>query len=116
MSFTEAVRTCLSKYTTFTGRARRPEYWWFVLFGIGIYIVAAILDAITKTPIFVIVAALALLLPSLAAAVRRLHDTSRSGWWYFISLVPLIGGIILLVFMASDSTPGPNQYDGQPAY
>jgi uncharacterized membrane protein YhaH (DUF805 family) len=116
MSFTQAVRTCMSKYAMFNGRARRPEYWWFALFGLITYAVAAVIDAATGTPVFVIIALLALLVPSLAVAIRRLHDTNRSGWWYLICLVPLIGGIVLLVFMASDSTPGTNQYDMQSAY
>jgi uncharacterized membrane protein YhaH (DUF805 family) len=110
VSFVEAVRVCFSKYVTFTGRARRSEYWWFVLFGGLVYIVAAILSSAASSSVFVVIAVLALLLPTLAVLVRRLHDTSRSGWWYFISLVPLVGGIFLLVYLASDSTPGSNEY------
>lgn len=113
MSFAESIRVCFKKYATFEGRARRSEYWWFALFTGIIFIVTEVLDAAAGTPIFVILALVALLLPSIAVAVRRLHDTTRSGVWYFISLVPLIGGIILLVFLATDSTPGSNQYGAQ---
>ena len=114
MSFVEAIRVCFSKYGTFTGRARRSEYWWFALFGAIVYVVASILDGAAHTVAFVVIALLGLLVPSIAVAVRRLHDTTRSGWWYFISLVPLVGGIILLVYFVSDSTPGSNEYGASP--
>jgi uncharacterized membrane protein YhaH (DUF805 family) len=114
VSFVESIRVCFSKYATFTGRARRSEYWWFALLGFLVYFVAAVLDAVAHTPAFVVIAILGLLVPSLAVAVRRLHDTGRSGWWYFISLVPLIGGIILLVYLASDSALGTNAYGDSP--
>src|SRR5690242_16512153 len=103
MSFGEAVSTCLRKYVTFDGRATRPEYWWFFLFTVIVYIVAAILDAATHTFVFVILVGLGLLLPAIAAAVRRLHDTGRSGWWYFVALIPFIGGIWLIVLLAQPS-------------
>lgn len=114
MSFADSVRTCLSKYVTFSGRARRSEYWWFTLFAIILYVVAAIIDAAIGNSIVVILVALALLLPSLAVTVRRLHDTGRSGWWILIALVPFVGGIILLVFECLDSQPGPNNYGPSP--
>jgi uncharacterized membrane protein YhaH (DUF805 family) len=117
MTFTEAVKTCFTKYAVFTGRARRSEYWWFSLFTFVVYIVASLVDAAIGSPIFVVVVALGLLLPSVGVGVRRLHDTSRSGWFYLIGLIPIVGGIILIVFFATDSTPGANQYDNaQPAY
>lgn len=110
MGFTEAVRTCLSKYADFSGRARRSEYWYFVLFNILVSIVASVLDAVLGTDfdgmsngLIGVLASLALLLPSLAVGVRRLHDTSRSGWWILIGLVPLIGWIVLIVFFVQDS-------------
>ena len=126
MPFGDAVRTCLSKYVDFTGRARRSEYWWFFLFNIGVSIVASILDAIigTRSGNFGLLeglAGLALLLPGLAAGARRLHDTSRSGWWLLIGLIPCIGTIVLIVFFVQDShgdnTYGPSPKAGaQPAY
>ena len=107
----------LRNYTNFSGRARRKEYWYFVLVQMGLIIVAMILDAIifnAETGLFYIVVALGLFLPGLAVTIRRLHDTSRSGWWFLISILPLIGSIILLVFLASDSKLESNQW-GPPA-
>ncbi len=100
MNFQDAIRTCLTKYADFSGRATRPEYWWFVLFvvlgGILLSLISSILGGIFS---------LATLLPSLAAATRRLHDTQRSGWWQLIGLVPVIGVIVLLVFLAQEGKP-----------
>ena len=111
----------LKKYATFSGRAQRAEYWYFVLFYILIFIGLSILDGMTGSfseaagmgflgGIF----SLALLLPSIAVGVRRLHDTGRSGWWLLLALIPLIGAIVLLVFTVQDSTPGENQYGPNP--
>lgn len=118
MGFTEAIQTCLQKYVDFSGRARRSEYWYFWLFTFLVAIAASILDAILGTGygngsgVIGTLTSLALLLPSLAVAVRRLHDTSRSGWWILIALIPIIGWIILIVFLVQDSHPdnehGPN--------
>lgn len=120
MSFADAVRSCLTQYVGFSGRARRSEYWWFVLFSFLVSVVAAILDAILgtggdfgRTGLIGGLASLALLLPSLAAAVRRLHDTSRSGWWILIGLIPIIGWIVLIVFYVQDSH-GDNQHGPSP--
>ena len=114
MSFGDAVKTCFSKYVDFQGRASRPEYWWFFLSYIILYFVVLAIGAALKIPALVFVLAVAYFLPLLSAAVRRLHDTGRSGWWYLIALVPLVGFIILIVFLASEGNPGPNQY-GPPA-
>lgn len=114
MSFADSIRTCLSKYATFSGRARRSEHWWFYLFTILVYIVVGIIDAVINNSILGLLAVLALLLPSLAVTVRRLHDTGRAGWWIFIALVPFVGGIILLVFECMNSQPGTNQYGPSP--
>ncbi|MGW4226533.1 DUF805 domain-containing protein [Streptomyces bauhiniae] len=106
----------LKKYAVFSGRARRQEYWMFVLFNLIISIVLAIVDAALDTSILGIVYFLAVLIPALAVTVRRLHDTSRSGWWILISLIPLVGGIILLVFTVFDSKPETNEYGPNPKY
>lgn len=106
-------KKCLRNYVNFSGRARRKEYWYFVLAQMGLIIVAMILDAIifgSDTAIFYVVVAFGLFLPSLAVTIRRLHDTSRSGWWFFLSLIPLIGSIILLVFLASETKFETNQW------
>jgi uncharacterized membrane protein YhaH (DUF805 family) len=113
MSFIESIQTCFSKYVTWQGRAGRAEYWWWALFAFIVYVVGIILDVAVKSFIPVLILALVLLLPSLAVLVRRLHDTGRSGWWYWIGLVPLVGGIILLVFTLTAST-GANQYGNGP--
>jgi uncharacterized membrane protein YhaH (DUF805 family) len=111
----------LKKYAVFAGRARRSEYWYFVLFYMLILIVLMGVDAMTGT--YSKDAGLGLLsgifsigtfLPSLGVAIRRLHDTGRSGWWVLISLIPLVGFIILIVFFAQDSQPGTNQYGPNP--
>ncbi|MDZ5663501.1 DUF805 domain-containing protein [Nocardioides sp. S-58] len=122
MDFMTAVRTCLSKYVDFSGRARRSEYWYFALFNFLVGIVTSILDAILGTGyddstggLFNTLGALALLLPSLAVGVRRLHDTGRSGWWILLGLIPLIGWIILIVWFCTDSKPD-NQWGPNPKH
>lgn len=106
---------CLKNYANFTGRARRSEYWFFVLAQIIILVIAMVLDAIlfSGAPLFYAVTALGLFLPSLAAGVRRMHDTGRSGWFLLISLIPLIG-LIVIYWLASDTKPETNQW-GKPA-
>jgi len=111
----------LKKYAVFSGRARRKEYWYFVLFNIIISIVLTIIDVVVgsmspEAGIGLIsgIYSLAVLLPSLAVAVRRLHDTSRSGWWLLLLLIPLIGAIVIIVFLATDSKPEENQYGPNP--
>ncbi len=118
--------TVLKKYAVFEGRARRAEYWWFVLFNV---IISVVLNTIfgarggvpeeplaQATPLAIIPAiyALGILLPSLAVAVRRLHDTGRTGWWIFIGLIPLVGWIVLIVFYVQDSDASDNAYGANP--
>ena len=105
----------LKKYATFSGRARRKEYWMFVLFNAIAYILLMVIDLATiGSGVLPLVYELAVLIPSLAVGVRRLHDTDRSGWWLLIALIPLVGAIILLVFLASDGKPEANQYGLNP--
>ncbi len=107
----------LRNYVNFSDRARRKEYWYFFLVQMGLIIAAMVLDAIifsSETGLFYIIVVLGLFLPGIAVSIRRLHDTNRSGWWFLISIVPLIGSIILLVFMASDTKRETNQW-GPPA-
>jgi uncharacterized membrane protein YhaH (DUF805 family) len=118
VSMIEAVQSALSKYATFSGRARRSEYWWFVLFTVIVSALAAVVDSALgtdpgKTGLVGGLAALALLLPTLAVTARRLHDTGRSGWWMLISLVPVGGFIVMLVFTLQDSQ-GPNAWGDSP--
>ncbi|MGC5021283.1 DUF805 domain-containing protein [Micromonospora sp. DT47] len=122
MSFTAAIRSVLTQYVGFTGRARRSEYWWFALFTVLVGLAAAILDSVLgttlgsdgSTGVIGIIVNLALLLPTLAVAMRRLHDTDRSGWWLLIGLVPIVGAIVLLVFFVLNSTPGANRFGTNP--
>ncbi|WP_445713055.1 DUF805 domain-containing protein [Flavobacterium sp.] len=111
----------LKQYADFSGRARRKEYWMFVLFNMIFAIVAMILDnvlgiameGIGYGPLYGLYV-LAMLIPGLAVAVRRLHDVGKSGWMILITLIPLIGAIWLLVLMVTDSNPGENQYGQNP--
>jgi len=110
-------RVVLEKYADFSGRARRSEYWWFTLTNIIALFVLILLTTISDIFWVLYVGyALALIVPSLAVTVRRLHDTDKSGWWILIALVPFVGGIILLVFMCIDSTPGPNRFGPSEKY
>jgi len=114
VSFTDAIRDGLSKYVTFSGRASRAAYWWFALFVFIVVLVAYLLDiALGTKGIIYALSALALLLPNLAVTVRRLHDAGHSGWWLLIGLIPLIGGIVLLVFSLQGSDP-PNEWGQGP--
>ena len=117
MGFGEAVQSVFSKYATFSGRARRSEYWYFVLLQV---IVTAVLNGLysaTESVAFsaiLVLFDLALLVPSLAVCWRRLHDIGKSGGYYFFVLIPLVGWILLLVWMCQDSQPGENQYGPNP--
>ena len=111
----------LKKYATFNGRARRKEYWYFFLFNTIISIVLGVIDSVTGILTFEIglgllscIYSLIILVPYIPVTVRRLHDTGRSSWWLLIGLIPLIGGIVLLVFMVQNSKPGENQFGVNP--
>ena len=105
----------LKKYAVFSGRTRRMEYWMFILFNTIIAFVLAFVEGLVGGPgVAANLYGLAVLIPSLAVGVRRLHDTGRSGWWLLISLVPVVGAIVLLVFMVQDSHAEANQYGPNP--
>jgi uncharacterized membrane protein YhaH (DUF805 family) len=119
----------LRKYAQFDGRARRKEYWMFTLVNLLVSFAIALVGAMiggmiargSDNPSIVMMFVapawlycLVMIIPSLSVAVRRLHDTGRSGWWILIGLVPFVGGIILLVFYCLDSQPGPNEYGPNP--
>lgn len=123
MDMKTAVTTVLSKYATFQGRAARPEYWWWVLATLILFIALGILEGVIFAPMMgheafsedagqplSFLASLALLLPNLAVAVRRLHDTDRSGWWLLLGFIPLIGTLVLLFFMVQRGTDGANRF------
>lgn len=121
MDFMTAVRTCFSKYVDFSGRARRSEYWYFFLFTFLLGIAANIVDVVIGTDydassggLVNTLTSLAVLLPSLAVGVRRLHDTGRSGWWMLLVIVIIIGWIVLIVWFCTDSKSGDNEYGPNP--
>ncbi|MCQ6279989.1 DUF805 domain-containing protein [Bacillus sp. EB600] len=105
----------LQNYTGFQGRAARTEYWMFVLFNVIVSIVLSIVESVTHLGSYLTgIYSLAVLLPSLAVGARRLHDTGRSGWWLLLSIIPLIGAIILLIYTVQDSQESENQYGPNP--
>ncbi|MGP7735716.1 DUF805 domain-containing protein [Oceanimonas smirnovii] len=111
----------LKKYAVFEGRSRRKEYWMFILFTTLISLFLAFFDGMVglfseEMGIGVLggIYTLLVLLPSLAVTVRRLHDIGRSGWWVLIAFIPLVGVLVLFVFMLLDSKPGENQYGNNP--
>ena len=113
---------CLTKkYACFSGRARRQEYWLFALFnfiaGIIIGVIAGVLVSVTNVTAFAYLGSiynLAVLIPGLAVLFRRLHDIGKSGWWWLLAFIPIIGWIVLIVFCCLDSQPGDNQYGPNP--
>jgi uncharacterized membrane protein YhaH (DUF805 family) len=105
----------LKKYAEFSGRATRTEYWMFTLFSVIASVVLSIVDGVLGTAgVLAGLYGLAVFLPSLGVLIRRLHDTGRSGWWFFITLVPLVGFIILIVFLVQDSQTATDQYGPNP--
>jgi uncharacterized membrane protein YhaH (DUF805 family) len=123
MTFGEAVNSVLSKYATFAGRASRAEFWRWVVVFVLITLVTRMIDgALFASSIheglyvrgamqpLTFLAILALFLPNMALAVRRLHDIGRSGWWLLLMAVPLVGPLVLLYWYVQPSVEGPNQY------
>lgn len=113
--------TALKNYAVFSGRSRRSEYWYFALFYVIFYLAGAVVDAMTGSfertsgiGVCTAIVALALLIPSISVTVRRLHDTGRSGGWVLIGFIPLVGALILLLFMCQDSEPGANRFGANP--
>ena len=112
MSFTDAIKTCFQKYATFSGRARRSEFFYW---GLATGIISAILGLIFGSDsIISSLFSLATLLPGLAVCWRRMHDIGKSGAWYFIILVPIVGIILWIVWVCRDSEPGSNFYGDCP--
>ena len=124
MSFADAIKSGFSNYANFHGRARRSEYWFFTLFVVVLMIVFEALLSIAKasgSPALMLIVSLpalifdlGILLPILAINVRRLHDIDRSGWWYFLLLVPIVGYIVWLIWFCTPGTIGPNRFGEDP--
>jgi uncharacterized membrane protein YhaH (DUF805 family) len=110
MNFTQAIASAFSNYVNFSGRACRSEYWYWILFIVLAEIVTTIIDWAIGVSVTTSLFGLATILPSLSVAVRRLHDLDRSGWWIFLSLIPIIGWIILLIWYCTKGTEGPNRF------
>ena len=105
----------LKKYAVFSGRARRTEYWMFFLFNFIIGFVLGIIEGTIGTgSALASLYTLAVLIPGVSVAVRRLHDTNRSGWWMLIGLIPIVGAIVLIIFLVKDSQANENQYGPNP--
>ena len=110
MDFQESIKQCFQKYADFNGRAKRPEYWWFALF---CFITPILLGVIGDT--LSMAFSLVTLLPSLAVGSRRLHDTNKSGWFQLLLLIPVLGWIPLIIFLAQEGEAQANQYGESPA-
>lgn len=116
VSFVEAIKMAIvQNYANFNGRSSRSEYWWYVLFT---FILGVAVSAIfgTKTAGMIIsgIISLALFVPGIAICVRRLHDIGKSGWWWLIGFIPLVGAIILIVWFCKESMPMANRWGNQP--
>lgn len=109
MSFLDAVKICLRKYAEGNGRASRAEYWYFVLFILLVQIAFRVLY-----PPLAYVFDLAVFLPNIGVGIRRLHDTDRAGLWLLISLIPLVGWIVLVIWFSQKSDPGENRFGPPP--
>jgi len=117
MTFSEAISSGFRNYVGFSGRASRSEFWYWILFTVLVSIAATIIDLVvlsSDTSVLSTIWSLATFLPSLAIGVRRLHDTDRSGWWWLIAFIPLIGIIVLIVFWCFEGTRGSNRFGPDP--
>lgn len=116
MSFGDAIRATFGNYANFSGRSRRAEYWYFLLFVLLAYAVIMLLVATRPTVgIFLsLLFILALIIPGMALNIRRLHDIDHSGWWMLVGFVPLLGGLILLIWHCTPGTAGPNRFGSDP--
>ena len=110
MSLDEAVKSCLSKYATFRGRATRSEFWYWQLSFVVVGLIVGAVSWASSHGFLLSVFDLVTLLPGLAVLFRRLHDTDRCGWWWLIGLVPVVGPILLIVWLYRAGTIGPNSY------
>lgn len=109
MTFQESFVTCIKKYAEFGGRATRSEYWWFILAQALLSAMAGVMSDTLN-----IIVSLIFLLPTIAVAVRRLHDISKSGWWYLLIFIPIIGWLVLLYWFIQVTHPEANEFGEAP--
>ena len=118
MTFTQAIASGFQNYVNFNGRAARSEFWYWFLFTVLVSIAAGLIDAALIPASYVShlssLAGLEFFLPGLAESIRRLHDLDRSGWWYLLIFIPLIGLIVLLIWYCTRGTVGPNRFGPDP--
>ncbi len=114
MSFTQAIGSGFGKYFDFSGRSSRSEYWWWYLFVVIGAIVFPVIDALIRTAFLYYVFALATLLPLFAVGVRRLHDIDKSAWGLLMGFIPIIGTIILFIWLVRSGDAGDNSYGANP--
>lgn len=115
MGFMEAVTSVFRRYVDFQGRSPRSELWWFILFYFIVYIVLAVLAGIAPVlGILTFIFGLAVLLPTLAVEIRRLHDLDRSGWWILLGFIPIVGALVLIYWFCLRGTPGDNRFGPDP--
>jgi uncharacterized membrane protein YhaH (DUF805 family) len=114
MTFKQAIASCYFNYATFSGRASRSEYWFFALYHVLLVMACFVLIPSGLGITLLWLSAVGNFLPALSVLVRRLHDTDRSGWWYWISLIPLVGAILLLVWFCTRGTAGDNGFGPDP--
>ena len=119
MNIQEAVKSGFDHFFNWKGRASRPAFWWLYLANFIVVFIAAFIDGLiginTVGGGFLYwIAIIAFFFPVLSATIRRLHDTGRSGWWWWIQIIPIIGFIVMLVFLCSASEEGKNKYGPNP--
>ena len=114
MTFGESISTCFKKYFVIKGRASKSEFWWFQLVWSASFFIMFIYEGSEQIQYFFIGIIVVIFIPLLTVGVRRLHDTGKSGFYYFWSLVPFIGSLIVLAFMLGDGTKDRNQYGDNP--
>jgi uncharacterized membrane protein YhaH (DUF805 family) len=114
MGFGQAISSGFSNYVNFSGRSCRSEYWFWVLFIVLAEIVTSIIDVVIGVRVTTGIFGLVTILPGLAVAIRRLHDLDRTGWWFLLVFIPLIGWIVLIIWYVTKGTDGPNRFGADP--
>jgi uncharacterized membrane protein YhaH (DUF805 family) len=114
MTLQQAVQAVLNNYAGFSGRARRSEFWFWVLAIVILDVVVSIIDAIIGSGLLAVLVGLGLIVPNIAVGCRRLHDTGRSGWWQLIAFIPIVGIVLLIVWWATEGVPGDNEHGPNP--